>query len=147
MRKRLVIYLIGFIFFVPIFILICHAYQNEDEKILSGIYYQVDGPNITGKYTLLFKDGTIYLGLKGDTQNEIIDDVHNLNGGSLGIQGKEYTLNDNKITIYKNMDNKIEWTYENGKIIVESGEIRENCINKDNTLSLCSTSVDGVYKK
>jgi hypothetical protein len=147
MRKKLLVYSIIFIFFIPVFILICYAYQNEDDKPLSGIYYQVDGSNVTGKYALLFKDGIVYLGLKGDTQNEIINDVNNLNGGSLGIHGKEYTLNDNKIIIYRTIDKKVELTYENGKIIVESGEIKENCVNKDNNLSVCSTSIDGIYKK
>ena len=147
MRKKLFSYLLVFIFFIPVFIFICYAYEDDNKEELSGIYYQSDGINVNGKYVLLFEEDKVYLGLKGDESKDIYNDVHGLKGGSLNIQGKDYILKENKIVINKSNEITIEWNFENGKITVGDGEIKETCTIGNNGPSVCNTSIEGIYKK
>jgi hypothetical protein len=146
MRKKMLSYLIIFIFFIPAFIFICYAYEGNVNEI-SGIYYQVSEGNIKGKYIILFDSNKVYVGLIGDEKKDIINDIHNLNGSNLNIQGKDYTIKDNKIIINKSSDSNIEFSIEGSKIIIGDGDIKEICTNSNNGPSLCTTSIDGTYKK
>lgn len=146
MRKKLLSYLIIFIFFVPAFIFICYAYEGDVNEI-SGIYYQVSEGNIKGKYVILFDNDKVYIGLKGDEKNDILNDIHSLNGSNLNIQGKSYIIKDNKIIISKTNESNIEFSIEGSKIIIGDGDIKEICTNSNGGPSVCTTSIEGTYRK